>query len=475
MNKTANRNGFTLVEILIVVGIIVLVAAIFVPVILNLTDRNQVPKGASLLENALSIAKTKAVELKRPYGVRLLAAANNTRATASGSMMAWYNQLQFIENPPEYSERWVWTSVGESSTMFIPFWNTRFADPTSPPAGVDSINAPNLSVSLPTIPAAIRNQLQLTFGGGPAPPNPVYNYRRHVLFSPIVTSTGWFGNANINRFSAATNFQYNDGSPDLVFAGDYIELNGTGQIYKIIFVSTGTFLLPITPLPGNNAANARVHYLILDRPLPNEIVTPLNGQSNFRIVRSPRVVANIPTIDLPQDVVIDANPSFLVGGVKNPVDVSGNIFMSGVGNGNAVPSAIGSGITTSEITGLTTVTAAQAAPMFIDILFSPTGEVLPTSQTNGLVAPQGQNATFSVGASGLIALWVHQRGDPNLWAARQITAAQGNADNQALVAINTRTGFIGSYPINLTPGPSGVDPLYNARAGKVRISADTGP
>lgn len=475
MKKTAERNGFTLVEILIVVGIIVLVTAIFVPVILNLTDRNQVPKGASLLENALSIAKTKAVELKRPYGVRLLAAANNTRATASGSMMAWYNQIQFIEGPPEYNERWVWSSIGTSTLpVVLPFWNTRFADPTSLPAGLDTIAQPNITPAVLAamgIPVAIRTYLDQTFWNVDGDNNPntnPYNFRAHLLFSPIVTSTGWTGLSGNTHFSPATNFQYDDGSPNVVFGNDCIELFGTGQIYRILYARPGTIALPGTP-------TARVACLILDRPLENEVFTPVNGQSNFRIVRSPRVVPNIPTIDLPQDVIIDVNPSFLVGGVKNPTDAGGNIFMSGVGNGNAPPSAIGSGITTSEITGLTTTTANQAAPLFIDILFSPTGEIIPTSQTNGLVAPQGQNATFSIGASGLIALWVHQRGDPNLWAARQITAAQGNADNQALVAINTRTGFIGSYPINLTPGPSGVDPLYNARAGKVRISADTGP
>lgn len=464
MKRTSKRNGFTLVEILIVVGIIVLVAAIFVPVILNLTDRNQVPKGASLLENALSIAKSKAVELKRPYGVRLLAAANNIRATASGSLMAWYNQLQYIEGPPEYNERWVWSSIGTStSPVVLPFWNTRFADVTTIPAGYDTIVQPNFPTvaSLPSVNAATTAYFNTNYGPG-------YNYRAHILFSPIVTSTGWTGLSGNTHFSPATNFQYDDGSPNVVFGNDYIELLGTGQIYRILYARPGTIALPGTP-------TARVACLILDRPLENEVFTPLNGQSNFRIIRSPRVVPNIPTIDLPQDVIIDVNPSFLVGGVKNPTDASGSIFMSGVGNGNAPPSAIGSGITTSEITGLTTTTPAQAAPMFIDILFSPTGEIIPTSQTNGLVAPQGQNATFSVGASGLIALWVHQRGDPNLWAARQITAAQGNADNQALVAINTRTGFIGSYPINLKPGPSGVDPLYNARAGKERISADTGP
>lgn len=472
MHARKKQMAFTLVEMLIVLFIIISVAGIFIPVVLNLVDRNQVPKGASMLENALSVAKSKAVAEKRPFGVRLLAAANNLRTTTGGIGMAWYNQLQYIENPPDYNERWVWSSISPSTTpLVMPFWNSRFSDATSPPAGYDSLNPPNFPTiaSLPQMSAAALTWFNANYGAG-------YNYRAHILFSPIVTSTGWTGLSGVTHFSPATNFQYDDLSPNVVFDGDYIELNDTGELYKIIFVArtplspSSTFLLPI---PGPPAANARVAYMILDRPLSRDIITPLNGKSNYRIHRSPRVVASLPTIDLPQDVVIDLNPSFLVGGVKNPFD-SGTpttSYMSGVGNGNAT--SIGSGIITSEISGLTTATAGQTAPLFIDILFSPTGEMLPTSQSGGLV---GTGAFFTTGSSGLVALWVHQRGDPNAWAQRTITAAQGNADNQALVSINARTGFISSYPINKIPGPLGpVDPLANARLGKARTSADTGP
>lgn len=463
MKRTSKRMAFTLVEMLIVLFIIVAVAGIFIPVILNLTDRNQVAKGASMLENALHVAKTKAAAEKRPYGIRLLAAANNLRQTASIPPigMAWYNQLQFIENPPDYNDRWVWSSIGTTATpLIIPFWNSRFSDSTSSPVGFDTIGQPNLSTlaSLPLIKATTQAYFNANYGVN-------YNFRQHILFSPIVTSTGWVGQSGVTHFSAATNFQYDEGSPNVVFDGDYIEVDGTGELYKIIEARAGTFLLPIAGAP---APNARVSYLIVDHPLLNDVVTPLNGKTNYRIIRSPRVVASLPTIDLPQDVVIDVNPSFLVAGVKTSTDTSNTIYMSGIGNGNAPPSAIGSGILTTEISGLTTAAANQTAPLFIDILFSPTGEILQTSQSGGIV---GQNASFAVGASGLVSLWLHQRGDPNNWAARQITAAQGDADNQALVCVNGRTGFIGSYPVDRNSG----DPLANARIGKARISADTGP
>lgn len=471
MKTIAKRSAFTLVEMLIVLGVIATVAAIFIPIVLNMTDRNQVPKGASLLENALSVAKSKAISDKRPHGIRLNIAPSSLRTTASGVGMAWYNQLQYIEIPPDYTERWVWSNIGTTVSPFVlPFWSTRFADCTTSPVGFDSIPVPDMSTiaSLPTVSAAVRLQLNNTYG---VPPNTnaPYNFRRHILFCPIVTSTGWTGISGTTHLSPATNFQYNDGSPDLVFAGDSIELNGTGEIYKIIYVSTGSYLLPDSTPASGVPRTSRVHYLILDRPLTNEVLTPTNGTSNFRVIRSPRVIASLPTIDLPQDVVLDFNPTFLVGGVRNAKDTSGTIYMSGVGNGNSSPSGTGSGVQTSEITGLTTTTAGLTAPLFIDIMFSPTGEIIATSQNGGLV---GAGAGFSVGQSGLIALWLHSRGDPNIWAARQITAAQGNADNQAIVAINGRTGFIGSYPV--APLNVTTDPLANARIGKARISADTG-
>src|SRR5205823_4636424 len=119
------RSGFTLVEMLIVLGVIATVAAIFVPIALNLSDRNQVPKGASMLENALALAKARAVSEKRPNGVRISLTASNLRTLTSGSSFAWYDELQYIEDPGDYVNAWGWgLTTSGAITVEQPFWNT---------------------------------------------------------------------------------------------------------------------------------------------------------------------------------------------------------------------------------------------------------------------------------------------------------------------------------------------------------------
>ena len=101
-------------------------------------------------------------------------------------------------------------------------------------------------------------------------------------------------------------------------------------------------------------------------------------------------------------------------------------------------------------------------------MFSPSGELIPTAQQFGSVNGPFLGA-FNTGPSDILAIWLHAYGDPNLWAARQPTAAQGNADNQALVAVHARTGMIGSYPVAVPTTYN--DPLAFVRNGIGRKSS----
>src|SRR5690348_856953 len=108
MHANGKRTGFTLVELLIVMGIIILAAAILVPVTLSLSERNQVPKAASLVENAIQQAKSRAIGERRPCGIRLAAQDARRRTTAGNLGYAWFDEIQFIESPGDYSDAWVW-------------------------------------------------------------------------------------------------------------------------------------------------------------------------------------------------------------------------------------------------------------------------------------------------------------------------------------------------------------------------------
>jgi prepilin-type N-terminal cleavage/methylation domain-containing protein len=454
-----DRRGFTLVEMLMVLGIIVLAVAILVPVSLSMTERNQVPRGATMVESALTVARSMAMSTKRPHGIRLVAAPDTIRSTTLNIRMAWYNEIQFIEDPGAYSRYWLWSSIGDTAApIHVPYWSTPYADPMSPPAGIDAIPQPDMRI-LPSISAAAENEF-IRMG--------IAYTRKHVVFGCFNNNPPiWNGLSSFARNAHAVNYAFADGLPSFVQVGDSVEFSGVGEMFRIIFVGGRWRLSP---------SNADACYLILDRPLPRDILIPVSGAPNYRIIRQPRLLPSRQAVKLPASVVIDANPTFLgspgPGGARNPYDQSGTIFMSGVGNGNPFPSGTGTGLQTTEISGLTTTARGQVAPTFIDILFGASGEVLQTSQSGGLV---GTGAGYAINPTlAYIPLWLHAVGSPDRWAERSMTASEGHADNQALVCINGSTGAIGSYPVAL-PSPSNTDPLQFVRTGKGRISANTGP
>jgi prepilin-type N-terminal cleavage/methylation domain-containing protein len=195
MNKSSTRRpGFTLVEMLIVLFIIAAVAAIFIPIALNLTDRNQVPKGASILENALHLAKSRAVAERRANGVRISLTAANLRTLAINPAFyfAWYDELQFIEDPGPYVEHWVWGFADPGLTTVVqPWWSIRRGAGTIGPAAPSPGALPLGFDTIAILPGPITIPTAIVDAGGGTQPNRIVN-RNQLLFGPL-SFVDWTG------------------------------------------------------------------------------------------------------------------------------------------------------------------------------------------------------------------------------------------------------------------------------------------
>jgi prepilin-type N-terminal cleavage/methylation domain-containing protein len=103
-----NRKGFTLVEMLVVLTIIVIVSVIIIPFISKNNDKDIVPRGARYLQMALIQAKARAQAERRPCGVRLLPTyVTNPAINAypSGTItIAWSGQMEYIQDSGDFTD-----------------------------------------------------------------------------------------------------------------------------------------------------------------------------------------------------------------------------------------------------------------------------------------------------------------------------------------------------------------------------------
>src|SRR5260370_96124 len=86
------RSGFTLVEMLVVLSIILTLAVITVLFMPRFGERQKVPRGAGLLQGWLMMAKQRAIRDRTATGVRLQLSAGNL-----------VRDLQYIRKPDDYS------------------------------------------------------------------------------------------------------------------------------------------------------------------------------------------------------------------------------------------------------------------------------------------------------------------------------------------------------------------------------------
>ena len=108
-SRTTSHQGFTLVEILVVIVIILIVSALTLPTVLSALSHRQVSESARILQAALAGARDAAIRNNAPSGIRLLPdpVFNGVNASTgqldSGSILA-ANRLIPIEPAPAYHE-----------------------------------------------------------------------------------------------------------------------------------------------------------------------------------------------------------------------------------------------------------------------------------------------------------------------------------------------------------------------------------
>ena len=97
MTGTRNvRTGFTLVELLAVMGIIIVLASIAAMVVPAAVSQDRTTDGAALTRQYLMIAKNRAARDGQPRGLRLIVTADSTVPTKSP---LWVTDVQEIESP----------------------------------------------------------------------------------------------------------------------------------------------------------------------------------------------------------------------------------------------------------------------------------------------------------------------------------------------------------------------------------------
>jgi prepilin-type N-terminal cleavage/methylation domain-containing protein len=94
------RSGFTLVELLVAMAVIVTLAAIALAIVPDALDQDRTTDGAATVRTQLMMAKARALRDNAPRGVRFLTGTDPTNPAKTNSL--WSTEVQQIEQPPPY-------------------------------------------------------------------------------------------------------------------------------------------------------------------------------------------------------------------------------------------------------------------------------------------------------------------------------------------------------------------------------------
>jgi prepilin-type N-terminal cleavage/methylation domain-containing protein len=100
------RSGFTLVELLIVMLLIAVLLGLAILIIPSLDEKRAAARAADNLQQALMIAKSRALRDQAPRGVRLIPDPNNPN---------FVHELEYVEQPPDFLPK---VSVAQNSPYY---------------------------------------------------------------------------------------------------------------------------------------------------------------------------------------------------------------------------------------------------------------------------------------------------------------------------------------------------------------------
>ena len=224
--------GFTLVELLVVMVIILMVSVVVLPTLVATLDERGVVNGATLLQGALVGARDAAIASKAPAGIRLLLDPTLSTFTATGQVDATKslasNRWVPTSIPPVYTEGTVNTFPGAMPANMVGTVTQNFPYPATVTNLVPAWN-PNFNPLLLQVPCLVAEEnpgnWQKTEAGG------------WVFLSASPTS--WFWTIRVGekiRFGSGA--EYTVVGP-MVIPSAGVTINGTFYANNEMFVNVG--------------------------------------------------------------------------------------------------------------------------------------------------------------------------------------------------------------------------------------------